>query len=207
MDAMSPRSRVLLVRHGQTQWSVTARHTGRTDIPLTDAGRRTVRLLGDRLSREPWAGALAHAEVRTSPLVRARETCELAGFGDRAKEWDTLMEWDYGAYEGLTPDEIRAARPDWNVWHHGVPAGGTPGESPGDLAARADEAIDWARSAGRDVLIFAHGHFLRMLAARWLDLPPASGAFFRLEPASLSVLGWAYGAPAVERWNDTGHLD
>jgi probable phosphoglycerate mutase len=114
------------------------------------------------------------------------------------------MEWDYGAYEGLKPDEIRAERPDWNIWRDGVP----DGESPDDLAARADEAVDWARStADRDVLVFAHGHFLRMLAARWLGLPAASGALFRLEPASLSVLGWAYGAPAVERWNDTGHLD
>jgi probable phosphoglycerate mutase len=139
--------------------------------------------------------------------VRASETCELAGFGDRAKEWDTLMEWDYGAYEGLKPDEIRAERPDWNIWRDGVPGG----ETPDGLAARADEAVDWARSTadrdGCDVLVFAHGHFLRMLAARWLGLPASSGALFRLEPASLSVLGWAYGAPAVERWNDTGHLD
>jgi probable phosphoglycerate mutase len=200
---MRSRPRILLVRHGQTQWSVSARHTGRTDIPLTDTGRRTVRVLGERLSRAPWDGVLAQAEVRTSPLVRASETCALAGFGDRAKEWDTLMEWDYGVYEGLTPEEIRSTRPDWNIWHDGVPSG----ESPADLAARADEAVDWARSADRDVLIFAHGHFLRMLAARWLALPPASGGLFRLEPASLSVLGWAYGAPAVERWNDTGHLD
>jgi probable phosphoglycerate mutase len=199
---MAPR--ILLVRHGQTEWSVTARHTGRTDIPLTDAGRDTVRRLGERLQRAPWEDLLSYAEVRTSPLVRASETCELAGFGDRAKEWDTLMEWDYGAYEGLKPDEIRAERPDWNIWRDGVP----DGETPDDLAARADEAVDWARStADRDVLVFAHGHFLRMLAARWLGLPAASGALFRLEPASLSVLGWAYGAPAVERWNDTGHLD
>jgi probable phosphoglycerate mutase len=199
---MAPR--ILLVRHGQTEWSVSGRHTGRTDIPLTDAGRDTVRRLGERLQGTPWEDLLSYAEVRTSPLVRASETCELAGFGDRAKEWDTLMEWDYGAYEGLKPDEIRAERPDWNIWRDGVP----DGETPDDLAARADEAVDWARStADRDVLVFAHGHFLRMLAARWLGLPAASGALFRLEPASLSVLGWAYGAPAVERWNDTGHLD
>lgn len=197
---MAPR--ILLVRHGQTQWSVTGRHTGRTDIPLTDAGRDTVRRLGERLHRAPWNG-LPHVEVRTSPLVRASETCALAGFGDRAKEWDTLMEWDYGAYEGLPPERIRAERPEWNIWHDGVPGG----ETPDGLAARADEAVAWARSADRDVLVFAHGHFLRMLAARWLGLPASGGALFRLEPASLSVLGWAYGAPAVERWNDTGHLD
>ncbi|MDX6348844.1 MAG: hypothetical protein QOF84_3634 [Streptomyces sp.] len=202
---MAPR--ILLVRHGQTEWSVSGRHTGRTDIPLTDAGRDTVRRLGERLQGTPWEDLLSYAEVRTSPLVRASETCELAGFGDRAKEWDTLMEWDYGAYEGLKPDEIRAERPDWNIWRDGVPGG----ETPDGLAARADEAVDWARSTadrdGCDVLVFAHGHFLRMLAARWLGLPASSGALFRLEPASLSVLGWAYGAPAVERWNDTGHLD
>ncbi|MEU1630054.1 histidine phosphatase family protein [Streptomyces sp. NPDC020096] len=197
---MAPR--IVLVRHGETEWSVTGRHTGRTDIPLTEEGRRTARLLGARLHRAPWDG-LPDVEVRTSPLSRARETCELAGFGDRAKEWDTLMEWDYGAYEGLTPAEIKAGRPDWLVWRDGA----ARGETVAQMTARADETVAWARSADRDVLVFAHGHFLRALGARWLGHDLAFGATIRLNPASLSVLGWAYGAPAIERWNDTGHLD
>ncbi len=197
---MAPR--MFLVRHGQTEWSVTGRHTGRTDVPLTEEGRRTARLLADRLRRAPWDG-LPDVEVRTSPLSRARQTCELAGFGARAKEWDTLMEWDYGAYEGLTPAEIRAGRPDWLVWRDGAERGETVAE----MTARADEAVAWARSADRDVLVFAHGHFLRALGARWLGQDLAFGAAIRLDPASLSVLGWAYGAPAIERWNDAGHLD
>ncbi|MDF3293959.1 histidine phosphatase family protein [Streptomyces silvisoli] len=197
---MAPR--MFLVRHGQTEWSVTGRHTGRTDIPLTEEGRRTARLLGDRLRRAPWHG-LPDVEVRTSPLSRARETCELAGFGARGKEWETLMEWDYGAYEGLTPAGIRAGRPDWLVWRDGAERGETVAE----MTARADETVAWARSADRDVLVFAHGHFLRALGARWLGHDLAFGATIKLDPASLSVLGWAYGAPAIERWNDTGHLD
>ncbi|GAA1904418.1 histidine phosphatase family protein [Streptantibioticus ferralitis] len=197
---MTPR--IVLVRHGQTEWAVNGRHTGRTDVPLTEEGRRTARLLGARLHRAPWNG-LPDVEVRTSPLSRARETCELAGFGDRAKEWDTLMEWDYGAYEGLTPAEIKADRPDWLVWRDGA----ARGETVAQMTARADETVAWARSADRDVLVFAHGHFLRALGARWFGHDLSFGATIRLDPASLSVLGWAYGAPAIERWNDTGHLD
>ncbi|MFI9258747.1 histidine phosphatase family protein [Streptomyces sioyaensis] len=196
---MAPR--IFLARHGQTEWSLSGRHTGRTDVPLLDEGRRGAKLLGERLHRAPWDG-LPDVEVRTSPLVRAKETCELAGFGDRAQPWDALMEIDYGAYEGLTPDEIKAGRPDWLIWRDGVPQGETLAE----VTARADEVIGWARSADRDVLVFAHGHILRALGARWLGLDIAFGARIRLEPTSLSVLGWAYGEPAIERWNDTGHL-
>jgi broad specificity phosphatase PhoE len=197
---MAPR--ILLVRHGQTAWSVSGRHTGHTDIPLTDEGRRTARLLRDRLHRAPWSG-LPGVEVRTSPLSRARETCELVGFGDRAEPWDALREWDYGSHEGLTPRQISEVRPDWLVWRDGAPEG----ESVTAMADRADRTVAWARSADRDVLVFAHGHFLRALGARWLGHDLAFGATLRLDPASLSVLGWAYGAPALERWNDTGHLD
>jgi probable phosphoglycerate mutase len=193
-------ARILLVRHGQTEWSLSGRHTGRTDIPLTDEGRRTAVLLGGRLAGAPWKG-LRGVEVRTSPLRRAADTCHEAGFAG-AKEWDALLEWDYGDYEGRTPAELQELRPGWNVWRDGVPNG----ESPGDVAARADEVVAWARSAPRDVLVFAHGHVLRALGARWLGLPPSFGASLRLDPASLSVLGWAYGEPAIERWNDTGHL-
>jgi len=194
-------SRVLLVRHGQTRWSLSGRHTGRTDIPLTEEGRRTAVLLGERLAGAPWNG-LPDTEVRTSPLRRAAETAELAGFGGRAKEWDALLEWDYGDYEGLTPAQLQERAPGFFIWRDGVPGG----EPLSALAARADEVVDWARGAPRDVLVFAHGHFLRTLGARWLGLEPSFAAALRLDPASLSVLGWAYGRPALERWNDTGHL-
>ena len=197
---MAPR--ILLVRHGQTEWSLSGQHTGRTDMPLLDEGRRMAKLLGERLHRAPWNG-LPGVEVRTSPLARARETCELAGFAS-ASDWDTLMEWDYGAYEGLTPAQIKErAGDDWFIWRDGVEAG----ESLAHVAARADEVVDWARSADRDVLVFAHGHILRVLGARWLGYEPAFAARLRLDPASLSVLGWAYDEPAIERWNDTGHLE
>lgn len=190
-------ARIFLARHGQTEWSLSGRHTGRTDVPLLDEGRRGAKLLGERLHRAPWDG-LPGVEVRTSPLVRAKETCELAGFGDRAQQWDALMEFDYGAYEGLTPAEIKSGRPDWLIWRDGVP----DGETLADVTARADEVIGWARSADRDVLVFAHGHILRALGARWLGLDISFGARIRLEPTSLSVLGWAYGEPhdrALER--------
>ncbi|MCT2591184.1 histidine phosphatase family protein [Streptomyces sp. N2-109] len=195
-------ARIMLVRHGETEWSATGRHTGRTDVPLLEEGRRSAKLLGERLRGAPWHG-LPDAEVRSSPLVRARETCRLAGFGDRAEDWDALMEWDYGAYEGLTTEEIREqAGADWFIWRDGV----ADGEHLGALAARADRVVEWARSADRDVLVFAHGHVLRMLGARWLGYEPAFAARIRLDPVSLSILGWAYDAPAIERWNDTGHL-
>lgn len=196
-------ARILLVRHGQTAWSVTGRHTGRTDVPLLDEGREAARRLGKRLARAPWDG-LPGAEVRTSPLVRASETCELAGFGDRARTWDVLQEWDYGQEEGLTPEEIKERRGSgWLIWRDGV----TGGETLAELSARADEVVAWARTRERDAVLVAHGHILRSVAARWLGEPLAFAARLRLSPASLSALGWAYGLPAVERWNDTGHLD
>lgn len=196
---MAPR--VLLARHGQTAWSLSGRHTGRTDVPLLDEGRRGAKLLGERLDREPWSG-LPDAEIRTSPLLRARDTCELAGFGGRAREWDALMEFDYGAYEGMTPAEIQAVRPGWFIWRDGVP----DGERLAEVSARADEVVAWARSADRDVLVFAHGHILRAIGARWLGEDVSFASRIRLAPTSLSVLDWAYGAPAIDIWNDTGHL-
>ncbi|MFF9015136.1 histidine phosphatase family protein [Streptomyces sp. NPDC014870] len=197
---MAPR--ILLARHGQTEWSLLGRHTGRTDIPLLEEGRRGAKLLGERLHRGVWNG-LPNVEVRTSPLVRARETCDLAGFGERAQDWDALMEWDYGAYEGLTPAQIQERQPGWLLWRDAVPEG----ESLAEVSARADEVVEWARSEDRDVLVFAHGHILRTLGARWLGLDVSFGAKIRLDPTSLSILGWAYGEPAVERWNDTGHME
>jgi probable phosphoglycerate mutase len=196
---MAPR--ILLARHGQTQWSLSGKHTGRTDIPLLEEGRRGAELLGKRLHRAPFDG-LPGVQVRTSPLSRARETCELAGFGDRATCWDTLLVWDYGAYEGLTPAEIEAERPGWLIWRDGVPGGETVAE----MTARADEVVTWARAQQGDVLLFAHGHMLRSIAARWLGLPLDFAARIRLSPTSLSILGWAYGEPAIESWNDVGHL-
>ena len=196
---MAPR--MLLARHGQTSWSLAGKHTGRTDIPLLEEGRRGAKLLGERLHRAPFDG-LADVEVRTSPLSRARETCDLAGFGERARDWDTLMEWDYGDYEGMTPAEIQAVRPGWLIWRDGVPGG----ESLAEVTARADEVVAWAREADRDVLVFAHGHVLRSIGARWLGLPLDFGSRLRLNPTALSVLGWAYGEPAIVSWNDLGHL-
>ncbi|MFJ8826510.1 histidine phosphatase family protein [Streptomyces sp. NPDC102467] len=199
---MAPR--ILLARHGQTEWSLSGRHTGRTDIPLLEEGRRGAKLLGERLHRAPYDG-LAGVDVRTSPLVRASETCALAGFGERATPWDALMEWDYGAYEGLTPAQIQEMRPGWFIWRDGVP----DGESIAEVTARADEVVEWARSAdrdGRDLLVFAHGHILRSIGARWLGLPLDFASRIRLNPTSLSVLGWAYGEPAIESWNESGHL-
>ncbi|MGW0532172.1 histidine phosphatase family protein [Streptomyces sp. NPDC003032] len=196
---MAPR--ILLARHGQTEWSLSGKHTGRTDIPLLDEGRRGAKLLGERLHRAPYDG-LPDVEVRTSPLSRARETCEIAGFGDRARTWDALMEFDYGDYEGMTPADIRAVHPGWFIWRDGVPRG----ETLARVAARADEVVEWARSAERDVLVFAHGHILRVIGARWLGLDIDFAARIRLNPTSVSVLGWAYGEPAIESWNETGHL-
>ncbi|SPF03307.1 histidine phosphatase family protein [Streptomyces sp. MA5143a] len=196
---MAPR--ILLARHGQTEWSRLGKHTGRTDVPLLEEGRCGAKLLGERLHRPPLDG-LPGVEVRTSPLSRARETCELAGFGERATPWDTLMEVDYGAYEGLTPADIHAVRPGWLMWRDGVPEG----ETLQQLTARADDVVEWARSEERDVLVFAHGHILRSIAARWLGEGIDFAARVRLNPTSLSVLGWAYGDPAIESWNDTGHL-
>jgi broad specificity phosphatase PhoE len=195
---MAPR--VLPARHGQTEWSLSAKHTGRTDVPLLEEGRQGAKLLGERLHRAPSRGSRT---PRCEPARRhARETCELAGFGERATVWDTLMEWDYGAYEGRTPEDIQALRPGRLIWRDGVPGG----ESLAEVTARADEVVAWARSADRDVLVFAHGHILRSIGARRLGLPIDFAARIRLSPASLSVLGWAFGEPALESWNDLGHL-
>lgn len=210
-------ARLILVRHGETDWSATGRHTGRTDIPLTDEGRAMARALGARLARAPWLG-LPAAQVLTSPLSRARETCELAGFGDRAVDRPELMEWDYGAYEGRTGTDIREHdQPGWLIWRDGVPGG----EKISDVATRVDAFIaevnddcgtphpetTTMHGADRDVVVFAHGHLLRILAARWLGLAPEYAQRLKLGTAALSVLSWEYGLPAIEIWNDTSHLD
>lgn len=191
-------SKVYLARHGQTAWSLAGKHTGRTDIPLTPVGETEARRLGDRLRQ------IRFALVLTSPLVRAKRTCELAGFGGAAEMAADLMEWNYGAYEGLTSAEIHRERPDWHLFRDGCPSG----ERLGDVVARADRVLERLRAADGDVLAFTHGHFLRVLAVRWARIDPVSGAAFALASGALSVLGTdpATRDPIIEHWNEVGHI-
>jgi broad specificity phosphatase PhoE len=182
---------VVLVRHGETEWSREGRHTGRTDVPLTEPGRREAAALGAALGG--WQFEL----VLTSPLARASETCRLAGLGDTAIRSDDLFEWDYGAYEGLTTKEIREQRPGWSLWRDGVP----DGETSADVGARVDRVVERLRAADGDAAVFAHGHLLRVLAARWLGLEPAAGGLFALETATLSVLGYERETAVIRSWN------
>ena len=196
---MSPSlPRVVLARHGQTAWSLSGQHTGLTDLPLTTTGQANARRLGARLQ------AQAFAQVLCSPLQRARQTCELAGFGARAKTDARLLEWHYGDYEGRTSAELHAGRPDWQLFRDGCPGG----ESPEQVAARADSLVATLRGLDGDTLLFSSGHFLRMLAARWLGLVPGEGARFMLDTASLSLLGYEHTMeqPVIRLWNDTGHV-
>jgi probable phosphoglycerate mutase len=189
--AIPSKQSVVLIRHGETEWSAALRHTGRTDVALTQAGARGARALG-RCLRE-WT----FARVLVSPLGRARATCRLAGFGDKAQVRQDLMEWDYGEYEGRTTDEIRAERPGWVIWSDGTPGG----ERAEDVGARADRVLVEVRAVDGDVAVFAHGHLLRVLAARWLDLPPDRGRSFGLATGSLAVLGYERQIPVLLRWN------
>jgi broad specificity phosphatase PhoE len=185
---------LFLVRHGATAWSRAGRHTGRTDVPLLEEGRDPTQALATVLA------APRFSLVLTSPLLRAKETCALAGLGDRAQVTDDLVEWDYGDYEGLTTDEIRLERPGWTLWADGVPGG----ETVGAVGRRADRVIEAARAAAGDTICFAHGHVLRALAARWAGLPPVGGRFLALDAAALSVLGWEREVPVLVRWNEPG---
>jgi len=189
---------VYLARHGETAWSLTGQHTGRTDLPLTTHGERNARRLGERLK------GLTFAAVFASPLQRASRTCELTGFGAQAEVDRHLLEWDYGQYEGRRTADIRAERPDWQLFRDGCPGG----ESPAEVAARADEVINRIRAINGDVLLFSSGHFLRMLAARWLGLEPLAGKYFFLTTASLSALGYEHNqsSPVIRLWNDTSHV-
>ena len=188
-----------LARHGDTAWSVSGQHTGRTDLPLTEHGERNARALGERLRGRKFA------RVFTSPLQRAVRTCELAGFGGAAEEDPDLVEWDYGEYEGRRTAEIHAERPGWLLFRDGCPGG----EAPDEVGARADRVIARLRAVGGDVLLFSSGHFLRVLAARWLGLDVAAGAYFVLGTASLSTLGYEHDRtdPAIRLWNDTHHVE
>jgi len=182
---------VVLVRHGETDWSAHLRHTGRTDVPLTEEGRRQAERVGGALRGRSFALVL------TSPLQRAAETCRLAGFGDLAQPRPELMEWDYGDYEGRTTVDIRREAPDWTIWRYGAPGG----ESPDQVGARADVLLQELRAAPGDTLIFSHGHFLRVLAARWLGLAPTEGRLFALDPATLSTLRYEREQPVLRIWN------
>ena len=192
-------STVYLARHGETAWSLSGQHTGRTDLPLTERGERNARSLGERLR------GLAFAKVLTSPLRRALQTCELAGFRAAAEIDPDLVEWDYGQYEGRRTAEIRAERPDWQQFRDGCPGG----ESPEQIGARADRVVRRVRAIKGDVLVFSHGHFLRVLAARWLDLEVAAGQYLLLSTASLSALGYEnhLAEPVIRLWNETRHVE
>jgi broad specificity phosphatase PhoE len=183
---------LLLARHGETEWSASGRHTSRTDLPLTDNGRRHARRLAPRL------GDRRFALVLTSPLRRALETCELAGLGDQAETRDDLREWDYGVYEGLTTAEIQGQRPGWSLWRDGCPNG----EIAAEVGARAEHVIAEVRAASADSVVFGHSHMLRVLAARWLGLAPEDGALFALATGTLSTLGYEHGKAAVLTWSE-----
>lgn len=184
---------IVLIRHGATEWSTSRRHTGRTDIPLTDEGRAQATALRPRLA------PLRPDRVLTSPLSRARETCELSGFGDHAEVDDRLIEWDYGAAEGRTTAEIRETDPAWSVWTHPI----AEAETLASVAGRVDGVLADIRAlgTGATVLVFAHAHLLRILGARWCGLHPSAGQHLVLDPASTSVLGYERESPVIERWN------
>jgi probable phosphoglycerate mutase len=186
---------IVLVRHGETEWSRSGQHTSRTDLPLVEEGRARAQALGPVLKR--WDFSL----VLTSPLRRARETCELAGFGDRAVVCEDLREWDYGDYEGLTTPQIREDRPGWNLWRDGCPNG----EQPEAVGARADRALDQLRSVDGNALAFAHGHIFRVLAARWIELPASGGARLALRAGAICALGFERDTQVIQLWNDAAH--
>jgi probable phosphoglycerate mutase len=188
--------RLHLVRHGETDWARLGRHTGLTDIPLTAAGRAQARAIAARLD------GLAFAAVLSSPSSRALDTARLAGFGEVVQVEPDLHEWDYGAWEGLTTPQIRRRVPGWRIWTHGAEGG----ESATDVTARVDRVLARTRSIGGEVALFAHGHILRALAARWVGLSVAEGRLFALGTATVSVLGWERDQPVVEQWNESCHL-
>jgi broad specificity phosphatase PhoE len=190
-------SEVVLVRHGETEWARDGRHTGKTDIPLTDEGRRQGALLGRRLAQRSFALVL------TSPLARAVDTSRLAGFGDAAEVRRDLTEWDYGRYEGRTTPDIRAEAPGWSLWRDGCPEG----ESVADVGRRADRVIAELRPLQGDAAVFAHAHLLRVLAARWVGMPAEAGGAFGLSTAAISILGYEHESPVIWLWNDEARFE
>jgi broad specificity phosphatase PhoE len=190
---------IYIARHGETAWTISGQHTGLTDLPLTPQGEKNARALSCRLA------GLRFANVFTSPLQRAKRTCELAGFAAAAEIDHDLLEWDYGEYEGLTSSEIHAKRPDWNLFRDGAPGG----ESPAEVMARADRVCDRLQRMDGDVLLFSSGHFIRVLVARWIGLHPSTHSnSFLLSTASLSAVGYDRDLtrPAIRLWNDTHHV-
>jgi probable phosphoglycerate mutase len=187
----APTQQVFIVRHGETEWSLSGQHTGTTDIPLTEHGRQVARLLRPILAKESFALAL------TSPLQRARETCRLTGFGEMATVEPDLVEWNYGQYEGLTPGQIHAKAPGWLIFRDGCPGG----EQPEEIGARVDRVIARVRTVEGNIVLFAHGHVFRVFAVRWLGLPPSAGQHFLLDTATMNILSYYRGVPAVKRWN------
>jgi broad specificity phosphatase PhoE len=190
---------VYLARHGETAWTLTGQHTGLTDLPLTERGERNARRLKERLH------GLSFAKVFTSPLQRAAQTCELAGFRSVAEIDPDLLEWNYGEYEGRLTSDIHRERPDWQLFRDGCPGG----ESPHDVAVRADRIVKRVRAGKGDVLLFSSSHFLRVLTARWLGLEPAGGRYFLLSTASLGALAYEHNnlsEPVIQLWNDTRHV-
>ena len=187
-----------LARHGETAWTITGQHTGRTDLPLTEQGEANARRIGERLS------GLTFRKVFTSPLQRAGRTCELAGFGSVAQIDGDLVEWDYGEYEGRLTVDILKERPDWQLFRDGCPGG----ESPQQVATRADRVVSRVRAIAGDVLLFSSGHFLRMVATRWIGIEPINGQSLMLSTASLSAVGYENSIlrPAIRLWNDTHHV-
>ncbi len=188
---MIDATQIVLVRHGETEWSLSGQHTGRTDIPLTPNGERGAVVAGEYLSR--WEFSL----VLTSPLQRARETCRLAGLGDQAHVRDDLLEWDYGEYEGRSTADIREDRPGWSIFDDGV----VGGETVDQVGERTDRVIAEAVAAGGRVALFAHGHVLRILTARWLGLEARGGRLFALDPATISILGYERETHVISAWN------
>jgi broad specificity phosphatase PhoE len=186
--------RIVLVRHGETEWSASGKHTSTTDLPLTQAGRRAAQRVGARLAGHDLALVL------TSPRARARETAALAGM--QGPVVDDLAEWNYGDYEGLTTAEIRDRRPDWSLWTDGAP----DGETAAEVGARADRVLERAQAAGGDVALFAHGHILRVVGARWIGLGPEHGGDLALDTASIGELGFERERRVIWLWNDTSHL-
>lgn len=193
---MADRHQIWLIRHGETEWSATGRHTGRTDIPLTPAGEQQASALGHRLGGRRFALVLA------SPLSRARETCRLAGYGDGAAVTDDLLEWDYGIYEGRTTADIRVEQPGWSIWTAAV----REGESVEQVGERARRLIQRAETAAGDVAMFAHAHVLRIVAACWIGLRPVDGRLLALGTASISVLGYERETRVIQVWNHDWRL-
>ncbi|MBA3957005.1 MAG: histidine phosphatase family protein [Parachlamydiaceae bacterium] len=190
----SSKQHVYLIRHGETEWSLSGQHTGTTDIPLTENGKQEAKLF------QPFFAHMPLSLVLTSPLTRARTTCELADLGGQAKIDRDLMEWNYGEYEGLTTKQIHETSPNWMLFRDGCPGG----ETPEQVSERVDRLIAKIRTVDGNIALFAHGHILRVLAVRWLGFPILEGCHFLLDPATLSILSYYYGIPAIKQWNSKG---